>query len=99
MGEPKRCEIIRLVWSDELSASEISSHFPGVTRSAISQHIGVLRRSGLVCERREGTRRMYSVDRHEIAKIRQFLDSFWTNGLEKLRDLAEADEHLNQEKQ
>ncbi len=42
---------------------------------------------------------MYSVDRHEIAKIRQFLDSFWTNGLEKLRDLAEADEHLNQEKQ
>ena len=35
---------------------------------------------------------MYSVDRHEIAKIRQFLDSFWTNGLEKLRDLAEADE-------
>jgi DNA-binding transcriptional ArsR family regulator len=97
LGEPKRCEIIRLVWSTELSASEISSHFPGVTRSAISQHIGVLRRGGLICERRVGTRRFYSVDRHEIAKIRQFLDSFWTNGLEKLRDLAEADEAQSKE--
>jgi len=62
LGEPRRCEIIRLVWSKEMPATEIANHFPDVTRSAISQHLGVLRRTGLVNERRDGTRRLYSVN-------------------------------------
>jgi DNA-binding transcriptional ArsR family regulator len=92
LADEKRCEIVRLVWSDELPATQIAAHFPDVTRSAISQHLGTLRRSGLVRERRDGTRRLYSVNRAEIAKLREFLDSFWTNNLERLRDLAEASE-------
>lgn len=92
LGEAKRCEIIRLVWSDEMPATQIAAHFPGVTRSAISQHLGVLRRTGLLNERRDGTRRLYSVNQSEIARLRAFLDSFWTNGLDKLRDLAESSE-------
>jgi DNA-binding transcriptional ArsR family regulator len=94
LAEPKRCEIVRLVWSEERAASDIASHFPTVTRSAISQHLGVLRRSGLVRERREGTRRLYSVDHREVVRLREFLDSFWTNSLEKLRDLAELSEEM-----
>jgi DNA-binding transcriptional ArsR family regulator len=92
LGEEKRCEILRLVWSEEKAATDIATYFPNVTRSAISQHLGVLRRSGLVSERREGTRRLYSVNHREVARLRTFLDSFWTNSLEKLRDLAEASE-------
>ena len=92
LAEPKRCEIVRLVWSEEKGAADIASHFPAVTRSAISQHLGVLRRSGLVKERREGTRRLYSVDHREVARLREFLDSFWTDSLERLRDLAESNE-------
>ena len=94
LGEPRRCEIIRLVWSKEMPATEIANHFPDVTRSAISQHLGVLRRKGLVNERRDGTRRLYSVNQGEIAKLRAFIDSFWSNSLEKLRDLAESHEQL-----
>jgi len=94
LAEPNRCEIVRLVWSEELAAADIASHFPTITRSAISQHLGVLRRSGLVSERREGTRRMYSVNRREVARLREFLDSFWTDSLEKLRDLAESSEQM-----
>ena len=92
LGEAKRCEIVRLVWDDELAATDIAAHFPSVTRSAISQHLAVLRRSGLVSERRDGTRRLYSVNRSEVVRLREFLDSFWTNSLERLRDLAESDE-------
>jgi DNA-binding transcriptional ArsR family regulator len=92
LADPKRCEIVRLVWSEERAASDIAAHFPTVTRSAISQHLGVLRRSGLVAERREGTRRLYSVNRREVVRLREFLDSFWTDSLEKLRDLAESSE-------
>jgi DNA-binding transcriptional ArsR family regulator len=84
------------VWSEELPATEIASDFPDVTRSAISQHLGVLRRSGLVTERRDGTRRLYLVDRSEVARPREFLDSFWSNSLERLRDLAESTEQLKE---
>jgi DNA-binding transcriptional ArsR family regulator len=94
LAEPKRCEIVRLVWSEERAAADIAAHFPTVTRSAISQHLGVLRRSGLVSERREGTRRLYSVNQGEVARLREFLDSFWTDSLEKLRDLAESSEKM-----
>ena len=88
--EPRRREILRLVWSQELPATDIADHFREVTRPAISQHLGVLRGAGLVTERRDGTRRLYRADRDEMQKLRQFLDDYWTSGLERLRDVAEA---------
>ncbi len=92
LAEPRRREILRLVWSEELPAAAIAARFTEVTRSAISQHLGVLREAGLVVERREGTRRLYRSNHHEMAKLRSFLDDYWTNGLERLRDVAEAAE-------
>ncbi len=92
LAEPRRREILRLVWSEELPAAAIAARFTEVTRSAISQHLGVLREAGLVDERREGTRRLYRSNHHEMAKLRAFLDDYWTNGLERLRDVAEAAE-------
>lgn len=89
LGEPKRCEIVRLVWSEELAAAEVAAHFPDVTRSAISQHLGVLRNAGLVTERREGVRRLYTANQAELERLRTFLDSFWSDSLVRLRDLAE----------
>ena len=41
-------------------------------------------------ERRDGTRRLYRADRDEMKKLRKFLDDYWTTGLERLRDVAEA---------
>jgi hypothetical protein len=43
-----------------------------------------------VTERRDGTRRLYRADRSEMKKLRKFLDEYWTSGLERLRDVAEA---------
>jgi DNA-binding transcriptional ArsR family regulator len=90
LAEPRRREILRLVWMRELPATDIADHFTEVTRSAISQHLAVLKTAGLVTERRDGTRRMYRADRNEMKKLRRFLDEFWTSGLERLRDVAEA---------
>ena len=92
LAEPRRREILRLVWSTELPATEIASHFAEVTRSAISQHLGVLREAQLVTERRDGTRRLYRADHGEMARLRDFLDRYWTDGLLRLRDAAEAAE-------
>jgi len=90
LAEPRRREILRLVWSRELPATDIAEHFSEVTRSAISQHLGVLKAAGLVSERRDGTRRLYRADRDEMKQLRRFLDDYWTSGLERLRDVAES---------
>lgn len=90
LAEPRRREILRLVWDRELAATSIAEHFGDVTRSAISQHLGVLKAADLVSERRDGTRRLYQARQEEMRKLRDYLDDFWTTGLERLRDAAEA---------
>lgn len=90
LAEPRRREILRLVWLEELPATAIADHFGDVTRPAISQHLGVLKAAGLVSERRDGTRRLYQARQDEVRKLRDFLDDYWTTGLERLRDVAEA---------
>src|SRR5271154_1776318 len=85
IAEPRRREILRLVWTKELPASDIASHFHDVTRSAVSQHLGVLRHANLVCERRDGNRRLYRTNVEEIENLRSFLDEYWSGGLSRLK--------------
>jgi DNA-binding transcriptional ArsR family regulator len=91
IAEPRRRRILQLVSDDELSAGEIASHFD-VSRPAISQHLTVLKGAGLVTERREGTRRLYLVRNEGLDEIREFLDEFWGDGLERLKAAAEQKE-------
>lgn len=90
LAEPRRREILRLVWTRELPSTAIADHFGDVTRSAISQHLGVLKAAGLVSERRDGTRRLYQARQDEMRNLRNYLDDYWTSGLERLREVAEA---------
>ena len=86
--EPRRRAILRLVRDDELASGEIARRFD-VTGPAISQHLGVLEEAGLVSVRKDGTRRLYRARREGMADLRQFLDDFWDDGLDRLRDAAE----------
>ena len=97
LAEPRRREILRLVWSQELPASDIADRFRDVTRPAISQHLAVLKDADLVTERRDGTRRLYRAKSETMAELRDFLDEYWTSGLERLRDVAEEAEARKQE--
>jgi DNA-binding transcriptional ArsR family regulator len=91
IAEPRRREILSLVRERELSAGEIASHFD-VTRPAISQHLTVLRESGLLTERRDGTRRLYRARPEGLADLRDFLNGFWTNRLARLKLAAELEQ-------
>jgi DNA-binding transcriptional ArsR family regulator len=91
IAEPRRREILRLVWNTEMSAGEIASHFD-VSRPAISQHLKVLREAGLVDERREGTHRIYHASSEGLADLRASLDRFWGEALSTLKLEAEAEE-------
>jgi DNA-binding transcriptional ArsR family regulator len=89
IAEPRRREILRLVASDEMAAGEIAAAFD-VTRTAISQHLTVLRNAGLITERREGTRRLYRARPEGLAGLREFLDEMWASSLGIAVRLAEA---------
>jgi DNA-binding transcriptional ArsR family regulator len=84
ISEPRRREILRLVHDRELAAGEIASRFD-VTRTAISQHLTVLKNAGLVSERREGTRRLYRARPEGLAELQSFLDGFWEDHLQRLK--------------
>jgi DNA-binding transcriptional ArsR family regulator len=91
IAEPNRRRILQLVAGGELSAGEIASRFE-ITRPAVSQHLGVLREAGLVAERRDGTRRLYSLRPEGFADLRSFLEAFWDEKLERLKEAAELEE-------
>jgi DNA-binding transcriptional ArsR family regulator len=91
LAEPRRRAILRLVARDELAAGEIAAAFE-VTRTAISQHLTVLKQAGLLAERRDGTRRLYRARPEGLAGLRQFLDDVWGESLDVARRLAEADQ-------
>jgi DNA-binding transcriptional ArsR family regulator len=91
LADPRRQAILRLVRDAERPAGEIAAHFPDVTGPAISQHLRVLRESGLLAERRSGTRRLYRARPEALRELRAWLREFWGDALEDLKDAAEYD--------
>src|SRR5579872_6357271 len=90
LAEPRRRAILKLVAHDELAAGQIAEAFD-VTRTAVSQHLTVLKNAGLLTERREGTRRLYRARAEGLAGLREFLDGMWAGALDEGRRLAEQD--------
>jgi DNA-binding transcriptional ArsR family regulator len=90
LAEPRRRAILRLVSDDELAAGQIAAAFD-VTRTAVSQHLTVLRNAGLLTERRDGTRRLYRARPEGLAGLRAFLDDMWASSLDTARRLVETE--------
>jgi DNA-binding transcriptional ArsR family regulator len=92
MAAPRRRDILRLLQSTELSAGVIASNFSDVSRPAISQHLRVLREAGLIRERRDGTRRLYSADSDGLEIVHAYFERFWDERLETLKSEVERKE-------
>ena len=91
IAQPTRREILRLLAGGERSAGEVVARF-SLTQPAISQHLKVLRETGLVNERRDGTRRLYSVRPEGMVDLHDFLAEMLPAGLERLKRAAEAEQ-------
>ena len=94
IAEPRRREILRLVWDAERSAGEIADRFE-VTFGAVSQHLKVLREAGLVTLRQEGRKRYYQADREALGPLADYLRSMWSDKLDTLAELAEQAEQAD----
>jgi DNA-binding transcriptional ArsR family regulator len=90
LADPHRRRILRLVQHDELPAGQIADHFD-LTQQAVSLHLTVLKRAELVTERREGTRRHYSLRPESLEPLRTLLDEFWPDALVRLKQSVERD--------
>jgi DNA-binding transcriptional ArsR family regulator len=88
IAEPRRREILRLVWDKEASAGEIAARFD-VSFPAVSQHLAVLREAGFVRVRPEGTRRRYRTDREQLGDLADVLQRTWATTVDELASLAE----------
>jgi DNA-binding transcriptional ArsR family regulator len=91
VAEPRRREILRLVWDAELSAGEIAGRFD-VSFPAVSQHLAVLKDANLVSVRADGRRRLYKANPSELGALRPALERMWSSSLDRLAELAEAEE-------
>jgi DNA-binding transcriptional ArsR family regulator len=98
IAEPRRREILRLVAREELAAGEIAAAFD-ITRTAVSQHVTVLKNAGLLSERRDGTRRLYRARAEGLDGLRHFLDDMWAGALDTARRITEQERGITDDDQ
>ena len=90
LADPTRRRVLEQLRDGPRPVGEIARRLP-VSRPAVSQHLRVLKEAGLVRERREGTRRLYSVNHDELGELREYIDGFWQDALDAFKAAAEGE--------
>jgi DNA-binding transcriptional ArsR family regulator len=88
LADPTRREVFERLRAGPRPVNAIAAGL-SVSRPAVSQHLKVLKDAGLVQERSEGVRRIYSVRREGLVELRAWLDSFWSDALDAFKLEAE----------
>jgi DNA-binding transcriptional ArsR family regulator len=90
LADPTRRSVFERLIDGALPVGRIAKGMP-VSRPAVSQHLKVLKEAGLVTDRAEGTRRVYSIDPNGLGALRRYLDQFWDQALEAFAAEVEND--------
>jgi DNA-binding transcriptional ArsR family regulator len=88
LADPTRRRVFEELRRGPRSVGKIAARMP-VSRPAVSQHLAVLKKAGLVLDRAEGTRRVYCIDPQGLAAIRIWLDQFWGEALSAFQAAVE----------
>ncbi len=88
LADPTRRRVFERLKKGPLPVAAIARGLP-VSRPAVSQHLKVLKGAGLVTDRADGARRIYSIDPQALAGLRAWLDQFWDEALESFKAEAE----------
>jgi DNA-binding transcriptional ArsR family regulator len=89
LADPTRRQVFERLRRGPRPVNVLAAGLP-VSRPAVSQHLKILKQAGLVEERSEGVRRIYSVRRQGLIELREWLDSFWGDALEAFKLEAES---------
>jgi DNA-binding transcriptional ArsR family regulator len=88
LADGTRRAIVSRLAEGPQAVGQLAAQLP-VTRSAVSQHLKILKEAGLVSERAAGTRRIYRLNPVAVAALRDQLDTFWQRALANYVDVAE----------
>jgi DNA-binding transcriptional ArsR family regulator len=88
LGDRTRRAIVLRLSQGPRAVGELATYLP-VSRSAVSQHLKVLKNAGLVAERAAGTRRIYHLNEAAVLALRDQLDTFWNRALSGYQKLIE----------
>lgn len=89
LAAPTRRALFEKLRAGPMAVNVLAEGLP-VSRPAISQHLKILKDAGLVSERREGVKRIYSLDTQGISELRDYFDRFWDEALEAYQRSLEA---------
>jgi DNA-binding transcriptional ArsR family regulator len=92
IASPRRQEILRLVWREELSAGEIHRAMPDVTFGAVSLQLRALLDAGLVEARADKRNRLYRARRAALGTVGKMLERMWDDALWRLKLEAELEQ-------
>jgi DNA-binding transcriptional ArsR family regulator len=90
LGDRTRRQIVEQLRGGPSSVGELAARLP-VSRPAVSQHLTVLKRSGLVSYEERGTRNIYRLDPVALGSLRAWLDSFWQTALDRYAEAVRQD--------
>jgi DNA-binding transcriptional ArsR family regulator len=84
LADPTRRAVFERLRQGPRAVNVIAAGLP-VSRPAVSQHLKVLKDAGLVEERSEGVRRIYSLRQEGLMELRDWFESFWSESFEAFR--------------
>jgi DNA-binding transcriptional ArsR family regulator len=88
LGDPNRRAIIELLGPSGKSVREIADVLP-ISRPAVSRHLKLLKRAGLVTEQARGTRRIYRLHDQGVAAVQAYLTRVWGEASVRFKLLAD----------
>jgi DNA-binding transcriptional ArsR family regulator len=95
MGDRTRRAILERLAERPRAVGELAEHLP-VSRPAVSQHLKVLKDTGLVSDETVGTRRIYRLNPAGVQALRDQLDTFWNRAMANY-EAAVADDDSTEE--
>ena len=98
LADPTRRRVYERLRSGPKAVCALARGMP-VSRPAVSQHLKVLKRAGLVTHRQEGTRRVYYINPQGLGALRMWLDRFWDQALTAFQAEVEGGTHHGEDKE
>jgi len=89
LADPVRKTLVEALRKGPLTVGELAEHVT-VSRSAVSQHLQVLKAAQLVADEADGTRRRYSLRAETLGQLRAYVDALWGDALASFARHADA---------
>jgi DNA-binding transcriptional ArsR family regulator len=96
IGDATRRDILDLLLLEgPLQAGDLAGRFPHISRPAVSKHVRVLRRAGMVAVSRKGRERWYALDAAPLRQVQAWVEgyeAYWQDKLGELKDMVEGED-------